>query len=100
MPLAIGNVPPQNVHLGEVGSDASGLVTSGLYGWTAVVTGTGATIEDARAQAYRHASEIQSPNLRYRLDIGQKLIAGDLDRLSEWGWLNAIDRRMASQIVR
>ena len=100
MPLLVGDIPEEHLHLGEVGSDGPGLVTSGLYGWTAVVTGTGATIEEAMAQAYRHAGEVQTPNLRYRLDIGQKLIAGDLERLSDWGWLKSIDARMASQIVR
>jgi phosphoribosylamine--glycine ligase len=62
-------------------------VTAGLYGWTAVVTGTGETIAEAQAAAYHRAARVHTPNLRYRLDIGNKLLAGDLARLSEWGWV-------------
>ena len=77
------------------------LVTAGLYGWTAVVTGTGAAIPEAQAMAYRHAAQVRSPNMRYRLDIGDALIAGELDRLISWGWLNPVPaERTASQIVR
>jgi phosphoribosylamine--glycine ligase len=101
LPLLIGDVPPQHLHLGEVGSEDGQLVTSGLYGWTAVVTGTGPTVGEAKDQAYRHARQVRAPDLRYRLDIGDQLIAGDLSRLSEWGWLKSMpDNRIASQIVR
>jgi phosphoribosylamine--glycine ligase len=101
LPLLIGDLPAQHLHLGEVGSDESQLVTSGVYGWTAVVTGTGLTVGDARALAYRHATQVRTANLRYRLDIGEKLIAGNLAKLSEWGWLKSMPAsRMASQIVR
>jgi phosphoribosylamine--glycine ligase len=101
MPVLVGNVPREHLHLGEVGCEGSQLVTSGVYGWTAVVTGTGATVQDAKEQAYRHARQVQAPSLRYRLDIADKLISGDLDKLAEWGWLmSTSDSRMASQIVR
>jgi phosphoribosylamine--glycine ligase len=101
LPLLIGDVPSDHLHLGEVGRNGEQLVTSGLYGWTAVVTGTGATIQDAKAAAYTHARQVQVPNLRYRLDIGDKLISGDLERLASWGWLkSAPESRIASQIVR
>ena len=50
----------------------------------AVVTGTAATIAEAKAQAYRRASGVFCPTMRYRLDIGDKLIGGDFDRLSRW----------------
>ena len=52
------------------------------YVWTAVVTGCGATIAQARAQAYRHAAQVTCPTLRYRLDIGDKLVGGDFERFS------------------
>lgn len=64
-------------HYGEVGLDAGGrLVTSGLYGWTMVVTGVGGTIALARREAYANAAGVLVPNLRYRLDIGERLIEG------------------------
>jgi phosphoribosylamine---glycine ligase len=101
LPLAVSDIDPHHLHLGEVGMSQGKLVTSGLYGWTAVVTGTGATISEAKAAAYDNAARVHAPNIRYRLDIGDKLIGGELERLLNWGWLNSTPSdRMASQIVR
>jgi len=101
LPLLIGEVPPEHLHLGEVGVSGSQLVTSGLYGWTAVVTGVGGTIAEAQAAAYANAAKVHAPNVRYRLDIGDKLAAGDFARLESWGWLKSTPpSRIASQIVR
>lgn len=101
LPVIIGDLDRRHLHLGEVGIRGSTLVTAGLYGWTAVVTGTGDTVAEAKTAAYANASRITTPNLRYRLDIGDALITGDLERLSSWGWLNSMPpSRMASQIVR
>lgn len=101
LPVLIGNVPAEHLHLGEVGMVDEQLVTSGLYGWTAVVTGIGPSVEAAKAQAYANAAQLYTPNVRYRLDIGDKLIAGDLALLESWGWLKSTPpNRMASQIVR
>jgi phosphoribosylamine--glycine ligase len=88
LPLLIGDIPAEHLHFGEVAIAGGQLVTSGLYGWTAVVTGTGATVQEAKDLAYRHARQVQAPNLRYRLDIGGTLISGDLEKLIGWGWLN------------
>ena len=87
MPVVVGDVPDDQLHPGEVGSVELQLVTSGVYGWTAVVTGTGATIGEAKAVAYRNAGEVQAPNLRYRMDIGDELNSGGLQKLVQWGWL-------------
>jgi phosphoribosylamine--glycine ligase len=77
---------PRHHHLGEVGRDPSGqLVTSGLYGWTLVVTGDGATISEAKTEAYARAGRVVIPNVRYRLDIGDRLIGGDFARLEQLG---------------
>ncbi len=78
----------RHLHYGEVGLDEGRLVTSGLYGWTMVVTGTGASIEAARASTYARARGISIPNMRYRLDIGDRLIAGDYARLERLGHLS------------
>jgi phosphoribosylamine--glycine ligase len=77
----------QNIHYGEVGLQNGQLVTSGAYGWTLVVTGLGPTVADAQQRANRLASRIMIPNVRYRLDIGARLIAGDLARLERLGLL-------------
>jgi phosphoribosylamine--glycine ligase len=101
LPLLVEDVPAEHLHLGEVGSEGSQLVTSGVYGWTAVVTGTGLTIKEAREAAYHNALQVRSPSLRYRLDIGDKLISGDLEKLAGWGWLKSMPAsRFASQMVR
>jgi phosphoribosylamine--glycine ligase len=78
----------RHFHFGEIGQGAGGgLVTSGLYGWTMVVTGTGATIAQAKAAAYARAARVRTPNLRYRLDIGDKLIGDDFRRVVELGMI-------------
>jgi phosphoribosylamine--glycine ligase len=76
-----------NFHFGEVGLARGELVTSGLYGWTMVVTGYGETIGIAREAAYKRARRVHIPNGRYRLDIGEKLAAGDLLRVEQMGYI-------------
>src|SRR3954451_12126453 len=101
LPLIVGDIDPRHLHLGEVGLSGTRLVTAGLYGWTAVVTGTGKTVEEATRAAYANAQKVHAPNMRYRLDIGYALMEGELGLLSKWGWLKSIPpKRMASQIVR
>ncbi|MBA3896534.1 MAG: phosphoribosylamine--glycine ligase [Sphingomonadaceae bacterium] len=73
----------RHVHLGEVGIADGQLVTSGLYGWTMVVTGTGATVAESRHEAYRLLRNIVVPRGRYRLDIGSRTSSeiGELRRM-------------------
>ena len=77
-----------HVHLGEAGLSSGHLVTSGVYGWTMVVTGVGETVPEAKAQAYRRVERIVVPNGRYRLDIGDKLIAAQYDACVRLGVLD------------
>ena len=84
---ALSETDRANLHLGEVGTQAGQLVTAGYHGWTAVVTGTGATVVAAKAAAYDLADRTVIPNVRYRRDIGDKLLAGDLERLVAAGWV-------------
>jgi phosphoribosylamine--glycine ligase len=76
-----------NLHFGEVALDEGQLVTAGFHGWTMVVTGTGPTIADAHADAYRLARRVVVPDVRYRNDIGAKLIGGDFLSLERLGLL-------------
>jgi phosphoribosylamine---glycine ligase len=78
----------RNLHYGEIGRAGEDLVTSGLYGWTMVVTGCGDTIAVARSDAYARAARIHIPNVRYRLDIGEKLIQSDWAQLTAWGYIS------------
>jgi phosphoribosylamine--glycine ligase len=77
-----------HLHYGEVGLEQGELVTSGIYGWTMVVTGVGRTIRAAQEQANRLADRVLVPNVRYRRDIGDRLIAGDYERVERWGLLD------------
>ncbi len=70
----------RHVHLGEVGRSQGQLVTSGVYGWTSVVTGVADTISEAQSQAYDRVRKMIIPNVRYRQDIGDKLVGGELAR--------------------
>jgi phosphoribosylamine---glycine ligase len=77
-----------NTHYGEVGLNRGQLVTSGKYGWTMVVTGVGPTVREARQEAYCLADRVFVPNLRFRRDIGELLIARDLARVEALGLLS------------
>jgi phosphoribosylamine--glycine ligase len=90
LPVFMGEADPSNVHLGEVGLIGSQLVTTGVYGWTAVATGTGLTVPQAKAAAYEVAAKVSSTNMRYRMDIGDEIPTA-LDRLRRWGWIEAIE---------
>lgn len=77
----------RHLHIGEAGRADGELVTSGLYGWTMVVTACGPTIKAAQEAAYARATRVHIPNVRYRLDIGEKLIDGDLQRVENMGYI-------------
>ena len=63
-------------------------MTSGVYGWTMVMTGVGPTLPAAKAKAYDLAGKVFVPSLRYRLDIADRLIAGEWAKLDELGLLD------------
>jgi phosphoribosylamine--glycine ligase len=77
-----------HIHYGEVGLEGSSLVTSGLYGYSLVVTGVGPTIAAAQAAANRLANRVIVPNGRYRRDIGRRLIETDYNKIEEIGLLD------------
>jgi phosphoribosylamine--glycine ligase len=78
--------PEEYDHLfyGEVGLSNGHLVTTGQYGWTMVATAGADTI----VAACRLAEKILIPNMRYRRDIGDRLIAGDFVRVERLGLLD------------
>lgn len=84
---ALDDEDVRNLHFGEVGLAAGELVTSGLYGWTMVVTGCGSTVQDGSKAAYERAQRVHIPNMRYRLDIGERLIRDERHRLYQMGIL-------------
>jgi phosphoribosylamine---glycine ligase len=90
MPIVFDRVDDderRHLHYGEVGLRDGQLVTSGAYGWTMVVTGTGRTVREASDMANQLAERVIIPNARYRKDIGARLAAGDLERVIKLGFL-------------
>ncbi|MDB5641673.1 MAG: hypothetical protein JWN07_990 [Hyphomicrobiales bacterium] len=77
-----------NLHFGEMALSGDQLVTAGYHGWTMVVTGAGATIVEAQAEVYELAGRVLIPNLRYRNDIGAKLVASDFAAVETLGLLD------------
>src|SRR5436305_389964 len=77
----------RHIHYGEVGMQNGQLVTSGAYGWTLVVTGVAESIAQAQQRANDLAARVVIPNVRYRRDIGARLIAGDFSRIEGLGLL-------------
>ena len=80
----------RHLHFGEVGLENADLVTSGIYGWTMVVTGGGGSIAAARDAANALARRVLVPNVRFRQDIGDRLIAGDYARVERLGLLDPV----------
>ena len=78
----------RNLHYCEVGLSGGELVTSGIYGWVMVATGVGSTIACAQQRANRLADRVLVPNVRYRRDIGNRLIAGEFAEIEKLGLLD------------
>jgi hypothetical protein len=53
-----------------------------------VVRGTGPSVSSAQNEAYRLAARVAIPNVRYRNDIGAKLIFGDYSFVERLGLLD------------
>jgi phosphoribosylamine--glycine ligase len=78
----------RNIHFGEIATVDRDLVTAGYHGWTMVVTGAGASILEAQREAYSRVNRVIIPNVRYRNDIGTKLIAHDFSEVERLGLLD------------
>ncbi|MES2280171.1 MAG: phosphoribosylamine--glycine ligase [Pseudomonadota bacterium] len=75
------------LHFAEVEKVGDHLITSGATGYIGVATGHGDTVIQARDDAYRIAHQVVIPNLRYRSDIGERVISHDWQTLRDLGWL-------------
>ena len=63
------------------------LLTSGTQGYVGVATGVGESVSIACGQAYALAAKVVVPNLRYRNDIGKRVIEHDLAWLQQRGYV-------------
>lgn len=77
----------QHLHLAEVAMVNGQLITSGMLGYIGVANGLGATVEASIANAYALAKKVIVPNIRYRNDIGSRVIEGDYDGLKSLGYI-------------
>jgi len=76
----------EGVHLGDVKLVEDDWRVAGVIGYALVITGSGATVEEARKQAYKRVGNVMIPNMFYRTDIGLRWHR-DSDRLQTWGYL-------------
>ncbi len=78
---------PAHYHLSDVRMQDGQLFARRATGYAMVVTGTGATVQQAQAAATARARNVVIPNLRWRGDIGDRFLAGEGARLQALGWL-------------
>lgn len=64
------------------------LVASGAIGYLGVANGVGNNVEEASSKAYELARKIVVPNLRYRNDIGGRVIAKGMTGLRNLGYID------------
>ncbi len=87
LPDELGAEERLHLHYGEMAFVDGQLVTAGVIGYVMVVTGRGATLEEAQRAAYALVEKIVIPNVRYRNDIGDGLRRSGLAELARLGWL-------------
>ena len=75
----------EQLHFAEVCMEGERLVTAGSIGYVMVVTGRGATVEAARADAYGRCEKVVIPNMRYRMDIGEQFVTRDREEMQRLG---------------
>lgn len=78
----------EQLHLAEVAMHGKQLVASGMTGYIGVANGVGDTIEQACRKAYALAHKVVAPNLRYRNDIGERVMCQGWERLKALGYLD------------
>lgn len=76
----------EGVHLGDVKMVNNEWLVTGGFGYVLIVTGSGPTMRDARAIAYKRVNNIMIPNMFFRTDIGDRWNQ-DSDLLQTWGYL-------------
>ncbi len=74
------------VHIEDVKLVNDEWLVTGSAGVALVVAGAGATMREARVQAYKRIQNILIPNMYYRDDIGDRWFE-DSDKLHTWGYL-------------
>ena len=77
----------KNIHIGDIKKDKNGIWRiAGSSGWCLVITGTGKTVGQARAKAYKEIKNISIPSMFYRGDIGSRWFR-EGKKLRSWGYI-------------
>jgi phosphoribosylamine--glycine ligase len=76
----------EGVHIEDVRQVNGEWLSTGKSGVVLIVTGMGASVKQAQAQAYQRVRNILIPNMYYRTDIGDRWFE-DHDKLHTWGYL-------------
>jgi phosphoribosylamine--glycine ligase len=76
----------EEVHIGDVKKINGDFKLAGNTGYALVITGSGLTVEEARAQVYKRLKNIRLQSMFYRVDIGNRWYR-DSDKLQAWGYL-------------
>ena len=77
----------EGIHPGDVKIEDNDWKITGRDGYALVVTGSGATMHEARREVYGRVKTIIIPNMFYRTDIGERWERGEGDLLHTWGLL-------------
>lgn len=76
----------EGIHIEDVKIEEGVWRIAGESGVLLVITGSGATVEEARRQVYARIQNIMVQNMFYRTDIGAKW-SEDSDKLRTWGYI-------------
>jgi phosphoribosylamine--glycine ligase len=92
-PPVFFHAPPEGAewdshHLVDVRREEGQLLAHRRSGHVMIVTGAGASVQDAQRAAAARAKNVIVPELRWRGDIGDRFLAGEGDRLRALGWLD------------
>jgi len=77
-------------HFSDMRQEDGQLLARRRTGYAMVVTGTGSTVQQAQAAATARAQNVVIPGLRWRMDIGDRFLAGEGARLARLGWLTRL----------
>ena len=88
--------PPQgpelaHYHFCDMRQDAGQLFARRRTGYAMVVTGIGATVQQAQARATACARNVVIPDLRWRSDIGDRFVSHEGAFLARLGWLAPLE---------
>ncbi len=86
-----GGAELPHYHFCDMRREAGQLFARRRTGYAMVVTGTGATVQQAQARATARARNVVIPDLRWRGDIGDRFLAGEGAQLAQLGWLTPLE---------